>query len=51
MNITVCKDYEEMSVKAAELIANDMKKKDNFVLGLATGSTPGRNIPKLNQKE
>lgn len=40
MNITVCKDYEEMSVKAAELIANDMKKKDNFVLGLATGSTP-----------
>ncbi len=40
MKITVCKNYEEMSNKAAEVIAEDMKKKKNYVLGLATGSTP-----------
>ena len=37
----VCgKDYAEMSVKAAEIIAQQVKDKPNCVLGLATGSTP-----------
>lgn len=40
MNIIVCKNYDEMSVKAAAVIADEIKKKPKFVLGLATGSTP-----------
>ncbi|HOA31528.1 MAG TPA: glucosamine-6-phosphate deaminase, partial [Clostridia bacterium] len=40
MKVIVCKDYDEMSIKAAEFIAEEMNKKKNFVLGLATGSTP-----------
>ena len=34
------KDYEEMSQKAGEIIANLIKSKPNAILGLATGSTP-----------
>ncbi len=41
MQVFIKKDYEEMSRKAAEIVAGEMrKKKDHFVLGLATGSTP-----------
>ena len=41
MQVFIKKDYEEMSRKAAEVVAEEMgKKKDHFVLGLATGSTP-----------
>lgn len=40
MTIICCKSYEEMSCKAAELLANVMKAKKDCVLGLATGSTP-----------
>lgn len=37
----VCgKDYAEMSEKAAEIIAEQVKTKPNCVLGLATGSSP-----------
>ena len=40
MNIAVVKNYNEMSCQAAQLIADQIIKKKNSVLGLATGSTP-----------
>ena len=40
MEIKVCKNYEEMSKLAAELIAEQIIRKSDSVLGLATGSTP-----------
>ena len=40
MNIIVCKDYDEMSAKAADELAKQINDKPNSVLGLATGSTP-----------
>lgn len=44
----VCgKDYAEMSAKAAEIIAEQVKTKPNCVLGLATGSSPVGTYKKL----
>ena len=40
MNIIVCKNYDEMSLRSAELMAGVIKEKPACVLGLATGSTP-----------
>ena len=40
MRILVCKDYNEMSKKAAQMILSQITLKPNCVLGLATGSTP-----------
>ncbi len=40
MRIIVANDYEEMSRKAAHIIASQIILKPNSVLGLATGSTP-----------
>ena len=40
MRVIVCKDYNEMSVEAAKLVASQMILKPNCILGLATGSTP-----------
>ena len=40
MNIIVCKNYAEMSQRAAQMLAAQIKEKPNSVLGLATGSTP-----------
>ena len=40
MKVIVCRDYEEMSVKAARMIAGQIILKPDCVLGLATGSTP-----------
>ena len=40
MKLIVCKDYAEMSAKAAELLAAQINEKPDCVLGLATGSTP-----------
>ncbi len=40
MELMVAKDYQEMSLLAAEVIAKQVKKKPDSVLGLATGSTP-----------
>ncbi len=40
MNIIVCKNYDEMSLCAAKIVAEQIKEKSNSVLGLATGSTP-----------
>lgn len=40
MKFIVCNNYEEISAKAAEIIAEIVKAKPDCVLGLATGSTP-----------
>lgn len=40
MNIILCKNYDEMSLRAAKIVAEQIKNKPNSVLGLATGSTP-----------
>ncbi|MBE6693264.1 MAG: glucosamine-6-phosphate deaminase [Ruminococcaceae bacterium] len=40
MKHVVCKSYEEMSEKAAAIVAEIVKSKPDCVLGLATGSTP-----------
>ena len=40
MEIVRCRDYEEMSSKAADIVCEEIGKKPDLVLGLATGSTP-----------
>lgn len=40
MKVIIVKDYEEMSLKAFEVMAEVVKNKPDAVLGLATGSTP-----------
>lgn len=40
MRIVVCKDYEEMSRRAANIVSGQIFIKPDSVLGLATGSTP-----------
>lgn len=40
VKIRIAKDYEEMSAWAAEMVAGQIKEKNNSVLGLPTGSTP-----------
>ncbi len=40
MKIIVCESYEEMSKKAANICAAQIKIKPNSILGLPTGSTP-----------
>ncbi len=40
MRIYVSKDYEEMSKKAANIVAAQIYLRPNSVIGLATGSTP-----------
>lgn len=40
MNVIVCKNYDEMSLRAAQVVAAQLKEKSHSVLGLATGSTP-----------
>ena len=40
MEIVRCRDYEEMSSKAADMVCEEIGKKPDLVLGLATGSTP-----------
>ena len=40
MNIIICEDYEEMSAKAAEIVADGIRNNPELRLGLATGSTP-----------
>lgn len=42
MEIIVCKDNNELSSKAAELVGDILYQKENPILGLATGSTPER---------
>lgn len=50
MKIIIVKNYEEMSEKAAEIIANKIKEKPKGVLGLATGSSPIGTYQKLVEK-
>ena len=40
MNIIVLKDEKEVSKKAAQIIKDVISKKEDAVLGLATGSSP-----------
>ncbi|NLY77756.1 MAG: glucosamine-6-phosphate deaminase [Tissierellia bacterium] len=40
MKIIVQPNYEALSKRAAEIVREEMEKKRNIVLGLATGSTP-----------
>ncbi|GAB6098688.1 glucosamine-6-phosphate deaminase [Halanaerocella petrolearia] len=40
MRLQVLKDYKEMSIKAASMVASQIILKPDAVLGLATGSTP-----------
>ncbi|MBR6737650.1 MAG: glucosamine-6-phosphate deaminase [Clostridia bacterium] len=40
MKVIVCKNYDEMSAKAYEVMKEVLSSKDNAILGLATGSTP-----------
>ncbi|HHX62964.1 MAG TPA: glucosamine-6-phosphate deaminase [Epulopiscium sp.] len=40
MDIYITKDYDEMSKKAAHLLASVVKETENPILGLATGGTP-----------
>ena len=40
MRLIICKNYDEVSEKAAEFVRSQVMLKANSVLGLATGSTP-----------
>ena len=55
MEIFIKKDYQEMSRKGAEIVAEEMRKKpEGFVLGLATGSTPVglyKELIRMNKEE
>jgi len=53
MKVVIVKDYHELSSKAAQLITEQIIKKRNSVLGLATGSTPEgmyKELIRLNQE-
>lgn len=47
MQIIVTENYEEMSQKAAEIVAEQIINKHDTILGLATGSTPVGTYQKL----
>lgn len=53
MRVIICNDYEEMSRKAAKLVASQITLKPDCVLGLATGSTPiglYENLAEMNRR-
>ena len=50
INVIVCETYDELSAVAADIVAAEMKKKPEFVLGLATGSSPVGLYTKLAEK-
>ena len=50
IELIVVEDYDEMSRKAANIIADLIKKNPNAILGLATGSTPVGTYNELIQK-
>lgn len=47
MEIIIAPTYQEMSVISAQLIAKEIKRKHDLVLGLATGDTPFGTYQKL----
>ncbi len=54
MEVIITKNYEEMSKVSAELIAREIKRKHDLVLGLATGDTPVgtyKGLVKLHKEE
>ncbi len=54
MEIIVKKNYEEMSREAARIVKERIEKKQDLVLGLATGSTPlglYQELVRMHQKE
>lgn len=50
IELIVVEDYDEMSRKAANIIADLIKKNPNAILGLATGSTPVGTYNELIQR-
>ncbi len=53
MRIIVCENYDEMSARAAEIVASQLILKPDSILGLATGSTPiglYENLAKMNKE-
>ncbi len=40
MKLLSVPDYQTLSLKAAEIVAAQVRQKPNSILGLATGSTP-----------
>ena len=50
IELIVAEDYDEMSRKAANIIADLIKKNPNAILGLATGSTPVGTYNELIQR-
>ena len=40
MEFCVFNNYDEMSIKAADLVTSQLKNKNNSVLGFASGSSP-----------
>ncbi len=54
MRVLIEEDYDAMSRKAAEFVAEIVRRKPNCVLGLATGSTPiglYKELSRLNRDE
>jgi glucosamine-6-phosphate deaminase len=54
MEITIASNYEEMSKISAQMIAEEIRKKHNLVLGLATGDTPigtYKELVRIHKKE
>lgn len=55
MKVIVCENYDEMSLKAAEILKRQLDEKPDSILGFATGSTPvgtyKRLIDMYNKKE
>ena len=49
MKLYICKNYDEVSATAAEIVEDIIKSKPSCVLGLATGSTPLGMYTKLTQ--
>ncbi|MBZ4645461.1 MAG: glucosamine-6-phosphate isomerase [Clostridia bacterium] len=49
MNKIICKNYDEMSNIAADMVISQVRQKPDSVLGLATGSTPIGMYKKLIQ--
>ena len=50
MKIIKVKDYEELSARAAEIVAELVQRKEDACLGLATGGTPLGMYRKLIEK-
>jgi galactosamine-6-phosphate isomerase len=50
VHIQIARDHDEMSRKAAILIARALRQKPGLALGLATGATPTRTYERLAQR-